>query len=257
MRAGSGLRIAHAAVLAAVCVVVSGTGHALASGASPPPAAYAVAVPPVCLLAWRLARKERSAGVVVSVSAAVQVLLHLLFAAVPHGGSGGSHHGAGHGGAGALAGPGGESGPPSPLSFLPPLPSGTVSGTLPDTVPAIASAITSAIASAISSVTGPAIGSGPASGLAPGMTAAHLAAGAVCGWWLWRGERALAQSALALRLFLRGRLRFVRAVFRGAYAALPPENLRVSRPRRHRVRLPESLLLLRAVTRRGPPLLPS
>ncbi|AZK95668.1 MULTISPECIES: hypothetical protein [Streptomyces] len=255
MRAGSGLRLAHTAVLVAVCVVVSGTGHALASGTSLPAAAYGIAVPPVCLLAWRLTRKERSAGVVVSVGAAVQAFLHLLFGAVPHGsGSGGAHHGAGHTAPYGTAGelplpvPGSTSGPPSGLP--------------PDGASATASAL-SAISSVYEFASG--FASGFVSGLTAAftsgptasMTAAHLAAGAVCGWWFWHGQRALARIALALHLFLRGRLRLARAVLHGAYAVLPPESVRPPRPRPQRVRLPASLLLLRAVTRRGPPLLPS
>ncbi|QDY81153.1 hypothetical protein [Streptomyces qinzhouensis] len=266
MRAGSGLRLAHTAVLAAVCVVVSGAGHAVASGASPPPAAYGIALPPICLLAWRLTRKERSAGVVVSVSAAAQVLLHLLFGAVPHGaaGSGGSggaggsggvcaaHHGPGHGmpsgAAGELPGPVADR-LPGPGSGMPSgtagdTMSGWLSGIAGDTVSGWLSGIASGVTSGLS-------------GVNSGMTVAHLVAGAVSGWWLWRGERAVAQLSLALRLFLRGRLRLVRTVLRGAYVLLPPEGVRPPRPRRYRVRLPESLLLLRAVTRRGPPLLPS
>lgn len=209
MGAGSALRLTHTAVLAAVCVVVSGAGHTLASGTSPPPTSYLVAVPPVCLLAWRLTRKERSAGAVVTVSALVQAALHLLFGLFPHEGSGGP----GGPATGHHAPPGPVSGVVDPAVLLP--------------------------------------------GLFSGMTAAHAVAGAVCGWWLWRGERALAQLALALDLFAGGRLRFAYAVLRGAYAVPAPRVVRPRRvPERH-VRLPASLLLLRAVTRRGPPLLPS
>ncbi|MFJ8230346.1 hypothetical protein ACIQ9E_10390 [Streptomyces sp. NPDC094448] len=258
MRAGSGLRLAHTAVLVAVCVAVSGTGHALASGTSLPPVAYGVAVPPVCLLGWRLTRKERSAGVVVSVGAAVQALLHLLFGAVPHGaGSGGAHHATGHT---APYGTAGQLPLPAPGSA-----SGPLSGPPPDS----ASAMTSALSAVSSPSSVSEFASASASGLTSGwtaaftsvptagMTAAHLAAGAVCGWWLWHGQRALTRIALALHLFLRGRLRLARAALCCAYAVLPPEGVRPPRPRPQRVRLPESLLLLRAVTRRGPPLLPS
>ncbi|MFE0425972.1 hypothetical protein [Streptomyces sp. NPDC058953] len=207
MGAGSALRLAHTAVLAAVCVVVSGAGHTLASGTSPPPTSYAVAVPPVCLLAWHLTRKERSAGAVVSVSALTQAALHLLFGLFPHGAPGGgkpAHH---------ASAPGPASGVVDPAALLP--------------------------------------------GLFSTMTAAHAVAGAVCGWWLWRGERALAQLALALDLFAGDRLRFAWTVLRGAYTTPVPRVVRPQRARERRVRLPASLLLLRAVTRRGPPLLPS
>lgn len=45
MAAGYALRLAHTAVLAAVCVVVSGLGHALAAGVSPSPQGYVFALP--------------------------------------------------------------------------------------------------------------------------------------------------------------------------------------------------------------------
>ncbi|MER5770777.1 hypothetical protein [Streptomyces sp. NPDC001985] len=206
MGAGPALRLAHTAVLAAVCVVVSGLGHALSSdGASPSLWGYLVVIPPVCAAAWRLTRTERSARCVVAASAAGQLALHMLFGLVAHPPAGGGGlHPPGHTGM-ARAPSGGVLDP-----------------------------------SALTPLTG-----------AMGM--AHLLAGAVCGWWLWRGERALVQLSRALRLFAGGRLRFVRTVLCGV--CLPPVPLRVPPGHGAPVRAPASLVSLRALPRRGPPAL--
>ncbi|GAA2238920.1 hypothetical protein GCM10010232_27200 [Streptomyces amakusaensis] len=215
MGAGSALRLAHTAVLAAVGVVVSGLGHDLSSGASVSVWGYLLALPLAGAAAWRLTRTERSARAVVGTSAVGQLALHVLFGLVsPHGAHGahGGPHGAGHSGAHAL------SHPPAP-------PAGALD------ITALAS---------------------------PGaaMAGAHLLAGAVCGWWLWRGERALVQLARALDLFGGGRLRLALAILSGGCAALPagpapaPTRAAPAGP-------PASLVLLRALSRRGPPLLPS
>ncbi|MFE7135042.1 hypothetical protein ACFVIM_29705 [Streptomyces sp. NPDC057638] len=219
MGAGTALRLTHTAVLAAVCVVLSGLGHDLSSGVSPSPWGYALALPPVCAAAWWLTRAERSAPVVVGAIALGQPLLHVLFGAAPHGPGGGASgrtHNAGHrpGHTPLTDGP-----PPEPLSphalFDPSL-------------------------------------------LTFGMAGAHLLAGAVCGWWLWRGERALVQLGRALTLFtsgIRAVLRLIREVLGGEPPRLP--SVAVALDHRVPVRRPDSFLLLRGLSRRGPPLLPS
>ncbi|MFJ6572300.1 hypothetical protein ACIQNU_33330 [Streptomyces sp. NPDC091292] len=244
MRAGPGLRVAHTAVLAAVCLVLSGLGHALTSGMSPSPWAYALAVPPLCAGGWLLTRTERSASAVVAFCALVQLALHAWYGLIePHGPAARSGTHPGHGSPSLSMAPGMTHGSAHP----PPAPANPSAGS-PDDVVAETFAVLF-------------------DGLTPGMTAAHLLAGAVCGWWLWRGERALVQLARALRLFagapLRSagaRLRFARAVLAavlgGAYAGLPPAAPVPVRDRRP-ARLPASVALLRAVPRRGPPLLPS
>ncbi|MEU9606452.1 hypothetical protein [Streptomyces sp. NPDC048057] len=216
MRAGSALRLVHTAVLTAVCAVASGFGHDLASGDSPPGFAYGLALPPLAALAWRLTRKERSAGAVVGAGAAAQVGLHLLFAAVGHGtapapGVGVPHHIGPH--------PGMRSAP----------------------VAALDRALDPGL-------------------LTSGMTFAHLLAGAVCGWWLWRGERALAQlarlgRAAPLPQHVRQRLRLVRTALFGGCAG-PPCVVRLVTAPRPPPGPPASLTPLRAVTRRGPPVRP-
>ncbi|MFI1828471.1 hypothetical protein ACH41E_18795 [Streptomyces sp. NPDC020412] len=216
MRAGSALRLVHTAVLTAVCAVVSGFGHDLASGDSPPGFAYGLALPPLAALAWRLTRKERSVGAVVGASAAAQVALHLLFAAVGHGGAPAAGTGAPH-----------HPGPHLGMRSAP--------------------------VAALDRVLDPGL-------LGSGMTFAHLLAGAICGWWLWRGEQALVQlarlgRAAPLPQLVRQWLRLVRAALGVRRAALPCAVRLVTAPRPP-PRRPASLVPLRAVTRRGPPVLP-
>ncbi|MEU5400692.1 hypothetical protein ABZ348_15535 [Streptomyces sp. NPDC005963] len=262
MGAGRLLRLTHTAVLAAVCVVVSGLGHDLSSGVPPSVAGYALALPPVCAVAWRLTAKVRGAAFVMGVSAAGQALLHALFGMVSHGGGarsaghGTGHcshhapastaaHGTGHPTGHAIAPPGGHgsahgSGPPSsPGAEL--LDAGYPVGQLPS---GPSSMQLDLLTGAFDSAT-----------LTSGMALAHLLAGAVCGWWLWRGERALVQLALALSLFGAHGLRFLRTVLLGVRppSPLPPAPSAGRRP----IQLPVSVELLRTLPRRGPPLLPS
>ncbi|MFE5851757.1 hypothetical protein ACFQ61_00820 [Streptomyces sp. NPDC056500] len=244
MAAGRLLRLTHTAVLAAVCVVVSGLGHDLSSGVPPSVAGYALALPPVCAAAWWLTSKARGAAFVMGASAAGQAFLHVLFGMVSHGGGGqkaghgpsnaASHH-AGHGSMHtAHHGPGmahhaGHGGSALPVEQLP-------HGPLSMELDFLSRAL-------------------EGSALTGGMALAHMFAGAVFGWWLWRGERALVQLALALSLFGARGLRFLRAALLGIRPPppLPPAHPADRRP----IQLPVSVELLRTLPRRGPPLLPS
>lgn len=209
MGAGPALRLARTAVFAAVCVVVSGLGHALSSGGPLPPRVLALAFLPVCAAGWLLSGRERGGTVIVGASAAGQLLLHALFAGLHPRARGGHAGHAGHGDHEA-----GE------------IPhEGLVTGLL------------------------------DSSGLTPGMLGAHLLAGLVCGWWLWRGDRAFVQLLGALTLFAYERLRFAHRVLSGGgqpYLPVlaPPVAYRPVRP-------PAQLPAPHIVSRRGPPLLPS
>ncbi|MGW6508679.1 hypothetical protein ACWGCP_14180 [Streptomyces niveus] len=216
MSAGPALRLVRTAVFAAVCVLVSGLGHALSSGGPLPPGVLALAFLPVCGAGWLLSRKERGGAVIVTASAVGQLLLHAVFSGLhPTPGDGHAGHGA-HGGheAGELA-----------YEGLP--------GVLLDT--GVISTLTSTLTS--------------------GMVGAHLVAGLVCGWWLWRGDRAFVRLVHALGLFAFERLRFAHAVLSGGWATYlpvlaPPVAYRPIRP-------PAQLPAPHVVSRRGPPLLPS
>ncbi|MFE3248006.1 hypothetical protein [Streptomyces sp. NPDC059209] len=235
MGAGPALRLARTAVFAAVCVVVSGLGHALSSGGPLPPRVLALAFPPVCAAGWWLSRKERGGAVIVGASAAGQLLLHAVFGGLhprppgAHAGHGG-HGGGERGGGGAPVGDGGEV-PHAAFGEL--LGAEGLSGLL------------------------------DSSGLTSGMLVAHLVAGLVCGWWLWRGDRAFVRLVGVLTLFAcefayglaYARLRFAHEVLSGGAPAhlqvlAPPVLYRPIRP-------PAQLPAPHVVSRRGPPLLPS
>ncbi|MCI3226752.1 hypothetical protein GXP76_32135 [Streptomyces sp. NP-1717] len=234
MGAGPALRLARAAVFAAVCVVVSGLGHALSSGGPLPPRVLALTFPPVCAAGWWLSRKERGGAMIVGASAAGQLLLHAVFGGLhprppgAHAGHGG-HGGGGRGGDGAP----GDSGEIPHVAFGELLGAEGLSGLL------------------------------DSSGLASGMLVAHLLAGLVCGWWLWRGDRAFVRLVGVLTLFACGfayglayaRLRFAHEVLSGG----APAHLRVLAPPvpYRPIRPPAQLPAPHVVSRRGPPLLPS
>lgn len=85
-----------------------------------------------------------------------------------------------------------------------------------------------------------------------GMAASHAAAGLVCGWWLWRGEVALARLGRCLALSVQGSLRTAWRL----WSATPFSGVSPVRPRTRRRpgRRPQDLLALHAISRRGPPL---
>lgn len=213
MGAGPALRLVRTAVFAAVCVLVSGLGHALSSGGPLPPGALALAFLPVCGAGWLLSRRERGGAVIVAASAVGQLLLHAVFSGLhprpagDHLGQPGSHgaHGGHEAGEMAYEGWG--------AALL------------------------------------------DSSGLTSGMVGAHLLAGLVCGWWLWRGDRAFVQLLSTLGLFAFERLRFAHAVLSGGPSTYLPV---LASPVAYRpIRPPAQLPAPHVVSRRGPPLLPS
>ncbi|MET9557632.1 hypothetical protein [Streptomyces sp. NPDC006645] len=224
MGAGPALRLVRTAVFAAVCVLVSGLGHALSSGGALPPRVLALAFLPMCGAGWLLSRRERGGAVIVAASAAGQLLLHAVFSALhPRPAAGHTAHGAHGHEVGELA----HEGLPALLLDSSGIVSGVFSGVF----------------------------SGFTSDLTSGMAGAHLMAGLVCGWWLWRGDRAFGQLLTTLGLFAFERLRFAHALLSGGWATYlpvfaPPVAYRPIRP-------PAQLPPPHVVSRRGPPLLPS
>ncbi|MEU8564082.1 hypothetical protein AB0C45_21695 [Streptomyces cyaneofuscatus] len=85
-----------------------------------------------------------------------------------------------------------------------------------------------------------------------GMAASHAVAGLICGWWLWRGEVALARLGRCLAYFVRTPLRTAWRL----WSATPLDSLLSPRPRTRRRpgRRLQDLLALHAISRRGPPL---
>ncbi|MFF3919297.1 hypothetical protein ACFYZB_38865 [Streptomyces sp. NPDC001852] len=80
-----------------------------------------------------------------------------------------------------------------------------------------------------------------------GMLAAHLLAALLCGLWLAYGERATFRILRAVAGWLAAPLRLLFA------SPLTPDRPRVRLPRRRSDRAPRLLLLVHAITSRGPP----
>lgn len=218
MGAGTALRLGRTALFAVVCVAVSGLGHTLMSGAPLPLLVQAAALLPVCAAGWWLAARERSAPVTVAAHVLGQSVLHAFFAGAGSwlpSASGAHHAGGGHGASGAMN----HSAHEAPIGG-----SSDLMGLL------------AAFDGAVFTL---------------GMAAAHAVAGLICGWWLWRGEVALARLSRCLVLFVRAPLRTAWRLWSAAAPAPAPPARR--RARRRPGRRPQDLLALHAISRRGPP----
>jgi hypothetical protein len=84
-RTGGDLRVLRAAVFAAVCVVLAGAGHALASCAAVPLWSLGVGFLGVFAVAAALAGRERSLPGIAALLAVGQTVLHTLFGLGQHG----------------------------------------------------------------------------------------------------------------------------------------------------------------------------
>ncbi|WP_236240459.1 hypothetical protein [Streptomyces sp. CC228A] len=99
-RSRSPLRALRAALFAAVCVVLSGTGHAAQSDHHVPVSALLLAFVLILPLAWAAGRRRRGACPLAGGLLALQAVLHAVFAAAqlhPPARTAGAHaHGAAH-----------------------------------------------------------------------------------------------------------------------------------------------------------------
>ncbi|MBD9724728.1 hypothetical protein [Streptomyces caniscabiei] len=84
-RAGGDLRVVRAAVFAAVCVVLAGAGHALASCATVPLWSLGVGFAGTFCVAAALAGRQRSLPGIAALLAVGQTVLHILFGLNQHG----------------------------------------------------------------------------------------------------------------------------------------------------------------------------
>ncbi|MEQ4608247.1 hypothetical protein ABMX48_16420 [Streptomyces cavourensis] len=222
MGAGTALRLARTALFAVVCVAVSGLGHALMSGGPLPLLPLTAVLVPVAGAGWWLARRERGAPVTVAAHVLGQLGLHAYFAVT------GAH-------SSADSATGAPTAAAEHVHHAHELPHVPAPHPVADT-----SLLTELLGAFGSSVfTGP-------------MAAAHALAGLVCGWWLWRGEVALARLGRSLALFVRAPLRTAWRL----WSAAPPAPGRPVRPRARRRpgRRPQGLLAPHVLSRRGPPL---
>ncbi|MFJ8112935.1 hypothetical protein [Streptomyces sp. NPDC096132] len=222
MTAGWCSRTLRAAMFAAVCVLLAALGHVLMSGVHVPAWALAAGAALTGAAGWCLAGRERGPVTVVTVVVAAQTALHTAFEYAQSVG----------GGAGTAAMDMGSTGTGS---------TGTGSG---DPMGAMAGMDMGHMSHPSHMGSGDSLGVGSSSF---GMLAAHLLAALLCGLWLAHGEKAAFRVLRAAAGWLAAPLRLL--------LALPatPERPRV-RPRRRRSERTPRLLLVHAITSRGPPL---
>lgn len=208
------LRVARAALFAALCATLSSTSHVLLSRAPLPLPLVGMVFGTMFVIAYALARRERGFWAIATLLVPLELAADTLFTSgqrTCYGPAGGPVTGPLRSFGADLVCGGGRVG--SPLT-----PGTTV---LADpTLPWL-------------------------------LLAAHVAVGLLASWWLRRGEAALQQSlrataSLAFRPLARG------AAVPGAYAGPPPRRVVVP-PAAGRL-TPPAVPLLHSVVRRGPPL---
>lgn len=237
MTATDACRTVRAAMFAALCVLLTAFGHALMSGTPVPWWALGCGFAATGATAWALAGRERGFASVVAVAVGAQAVLHELFSWAQ-----------------AVAGP---AAPPmdARTTGMPRGHMGSMGHMDPMNPMGHAASLGHAHSMGGMESMGPmdsmdSMGHGmagmPLGMSSTGMLAAHLLAALLCGLWLAYGERAAFRilRAFAGRLF--APLRLVLAVA----PPLPPRPR--ARPGRT-TRRPRRLLLVHAITSRGPP----
>ncbi|MFI5528199.1 hypothetical protein ACIA8O_06515 [Kitasatospora sp. NPDC051853] len=250
-------RAGRAAVFAAACVLLGAAGHVLMSGDTVPGRVLAAAFGAVGALGWLTARRERGPLLVTGLTVGVQAALHALFS-LGQAASGGN----------AAAGADGTAAQWVRLLLCNghPLPPGEAArlvadagldlaslGPPADAVAALVVPAATAGAHAHAHAGGhlhAAMAGGPSApmgGGGLGMLAAHLVAALLLGLWLAAGERAVFRLGRTVAAWL---FAPVLLLLRAA-APVPP-----LRPRRRPDPAPRlrRLLLVHAITSRGPPL---
>ncbi|MBQ0987486.1 hypothetical protein KBZ10_23790 [Streptomyces sp. F63] len=246
MTAGWCSRAIRTAVFAAVCVLLAALGHVMMSGSGVPAWTLAAGLAATGAAGWGLAGRERGLPLIVTVVVAAQTALHTAFSlaqpasgAAPSAATGGAgpttgpttgrtaEHGMEHAVDHAVAQCGGLA-TPGPVVPGPAEPDSL----LLRTAEALTPGHTGHSADGSSSL---------------GMFAAHLLAAVLCGLWLAYGEKA----AFRILRTAAGRLA---APLRLLLLVLPPapDRPRVRARRRSSERTPR-LLLVHAITSRGPP----
>ncbi|MDX2604107.1 hypothetical protein PV379_44365 [Streptomyces caniscabiei] len=224
MTAGWGTRTTRAAMFAAVCVLLAALGHVLMSGAHVPWWALAVGVSATGAVGWCLAGRERGLPLITSVVVAAQTALHWSFeVAQPTGSMAAGSMNASSAGSGSASGVM-DMGSAHMNHTVHMGPTGHMEHVDPS---------------------GYFLGGADAS--SSGMFAAHLLAALLCGLWLAHGERAAFALLRAVAGWLAAPLRLALALPVAAERPRP----RVRRGRTDRS--PRRLLLVHAITSRGPP----
>ncbi|MFD7000051.1 hypothetical protein ACFWA5_28225 [Streptomyces mirabilis] len=230
MTAGWCSRTVRAAVFAVVCVLLAALGHVMMSGGTVPWWALGASGAVIGGAGWCLAGRERGLPLIVSAVVAAQAVLHSVFSLAQASGSLGVWGAA----ASVFTGHDMNSMPTGPMSM---------SSVSPNSVPMDSTRMDAMDMGAMDHLGHAA--DGTSSPL--GMLAAHLLAALLCGLWLAHGERAVFRVLRALAGLLAAPLRLP--------LALPaPMSRRRPRVRRDRsARAPRRLLLVHAITSRGPP----
>ncbi|MFJ8003328.1 hypothetical protein [Streptomyces fagopyri] len=222
-------RTVRAAVFAAVCVLLAALGHVMMSGGEVPPWVLGASAVVIGGTGWGLAGRERGLPLIVTAVMVTQAALHTAFSLARTSASattdapGMGSMSAGDMSTGAMS-IGAMSTGTRPMG---PEPMGSMN------------------MGAMGAMNHMGDAAGGTSSL--GMLAAHLLAALLCGLWLAHGERAAFRVLRALASRLAAPLRL--------FLALPSPVVRPRpAPRRHRpARAPRLLLLVHAITSRGPP----
>ncbi|MEU9370018.1 hypothetical protein AB0D71_36150 [Streptomyces avermitilis] len=222
MTAGWGCRTVRAAMFAAVCVLLAALGHVMMSGTAVPWWAMTVAALVTGGAGWCLAGRERGLPLIVSVVVVAQGALHSAFSAAQ-----------------STAHPAGPVGMDS-------MPKGCmghdVSSMPMESMPMDSMGMGHMGASDLAH-----LGQDMSGSSSFGMLAAHLVAALLCGLWLAYGERAAFRILRALTGWLAAPLRLLLAL------PTPPHRPRIRVRRGSSDRTPRRLLLVHAITSRGPP----
>ncbi|MFI5975446.1 hypothetical protein [Streptomyces sp. NPDC051452] len=230
MTAGWCARAIRAAVFAAVCVLLAALGHVLMSGTDVPAGALAAGGAVTGAVGWCLAGRERGLPSIVTVVVAAQTVLHEAFsyAQSASGSSGGS-----------------ASMDMSSMSSMSSMGMGSMHmGSMHMGSMDMGAMHMDHTGMSPMDHMGHSMDGGSSSF---GMLAAHLLAAVLCGLWLAYGEKAAFRILRAAAGWLAAPLRLL--------FALPatPDRPRFRLRRRRSDRAPRLLLLVHAITSRGPP----
>lgn len=247
-RSGAELRILRAAVFAAVCVVLAGAGHALASCASIPLWSLGAGFAAVFAVAAPLAGRERSLAGIAGLLSLGQVALHALFGFGQHGTA--SAAGTSEAVDAALV--------ERAARLLCGVTTAAISPAQARRVLADAGLAPHAAHAGHHPAAG-AVDAGTAASLLPSlpMLLGHVLAAVAAGWVLRHGDLALLRIArlsadASLVRSLRGALALVRALRSGPANPAGPEP-RVVRTAYEELPAPRTSALQHTVIRRGPP----
>ncbi|MBG0850943.1 hypothetical protein I2W78_03510 [Streptomyces spinoverrucosus] len=210
-------RTVRAAVFAAVCVLLAALGHVLMSGSHVPWWALAAGAAVTGAAGWGLAGRERGLPLIVTVVVTAQTALHSAFSAAQ---SAATAQDVLHPHPGAMG---------HDMSAM------HMGSTHTHSMDAIDVGHTGGLSFVMDGSS------------SFGMLAAHLLAALLCGLWLAHGERAAFRILRAVAGWLAAPLRLPLAV------PAPPHRPRPHPRRRGSARSPRRLLLVHAITSRGPP----